>query len=333
MTRIARYTPAGEVLHVISRFVDEQWFMRSDDDRSYYLRLLGLALPKTDWRCLGYALMSSHIHLEMVAGNRPASSWSRRVNSPYAKRYNELHERIGPVFAGRADMWIESTAKVGHLLAYIHNNPVRAHVVRRAADSHWTSHRAYLGHAECPPWLDVERGLALSGLARNELDTWVHEQRGLRREDLSLEAIDREAKRLGRIVLGTPTVEPVGAPLLVRPHAHVRPSVGRIVQLVVEVLGLEDGQLFERGGGTVGLEARTIVIQASCTFGLSKSAAGDAIGLSPTSACRLSERSLSASGRAALTTVCDRLAREIESVLKNGKTSSAKYAEGAAADG
>ena len=318
---------------MISRFVDEQWFMNSDDDRSYYLRLLGLALPKTDWHCLGYALMSSHIHLEMVAGNRPASSWSRRVNSPYAKRYNELHERIGPVFAGRADMWIESTAKVGHLLAYIHNNPVRAGVVGRAANSHWTSHRAYLGHVECPPWLDVERGIALSGLAREDLDTWVHEQRGVRRNDLSLEAIDREAKRLGRIVLGTPKVEPLSAPLLFRPHAHVRPNIGRIVQLVVETLGLHDGQLFERGAGSLGLEARTIVIHASCTFGVSKSAAGDAVGISPTSACRLSERALSSFGRAALTTVCERLAREIESVLKIGKTSSANYAEGAEAEG
>jgi hypothetical protein len=134
-------------------------------------------------------------------------------------------------------------------------------------------------------------------------------------------------------MLGTPSVEPVAAPLLVRSHAHVRPSVGRIVQLVIETFGLENGQLFARGVGSIGVEARTIVVQASCAFGISKSAAGDAVGISPTSACRLSERALSASGRAVLTTVCDRLAREIESVLKNGKTSSANYAEGAPIDG
>jgi len=318
---------------VISRFVDEQWFMTSDEDRSYYLRLLGLALVKTDWRCLAYALMSSHIHLAMVAGRRPASTWSRRVNSPYAKRYNELHERIGPVFAGRADMWIEGTAKVGHLVAYIHNNPVRAGVVVRAGDSDWTSHRAYIGRTVCPAWLDVDRGLALSGLTREEVDSWVHEQRGLRRNDLSLQALDREAKRLGRIVLGTPRVEPVSAPLLLRRHAHMRPNPGRIVQLVIETLGLEDGQLFERGVGSIGVLARTIVVKAACTFGVSKSAAGDVVGISPTSACRLSERALDADGEAALRFVCERLAREIEAVLKNGKTSLDNYAEGAGTEG
>ena len=31
------------------------------------------------------------------------------------------------------------------------------------ADSPWTSHRAYLGLVEPPPWLPVERGLALCG--------------------------------------------------------------------------------------------------------------------------------------------------------------------------
>lgn len=303
---------------MISRFVDEQWFMNTDDDRSYYLRLLGLAIPKTDWHCLAYALMSSHIHLAMVAGRRPAQNWSRRVNSPYAKRYNELHERIGPVFAGRADMSIARTQRVGRLLAYIHNNPVRAGVVRRAADSSWTSHCAYVGLAQRPAWLDVERGLALSGLATAEFDAWVHEQRGTRRDDLSLEDIDREAKRLGRIVLGTPKVEPVEVPLLARPHTYLRPSVGRIVEIVTETLGLEGAELFRRTPGSIGVEARAIVVKASSAFGVSKTAAGAAVGISPTAACRLSERALSPRAETVLQLVCDRVGREIESVLKKG---------------
>lgn len=318
---------------MISRFVDEQWFMATDDDRTYYLRLLGLAIPKTDWRCLGYALMSSHIHLAMFSGARPAASWSRRVNSAWANRHNELNERIGPVFAGRADMWIESTQSVGHLLAYIHNNPVRAGVVTRAGDSHWTSHRAYLGHMQCPPWLDVERGLTLAGLARNEFDTWVHEQRGLRREDLSVEAIDREAKRLGRITLGTPTVSPLSAPLLARPHAFLRPNPKHVANIVAETLGLDSGQMLDKRSGGIGVEARAIVVKASYAFGLSKTAAGDAVGISPTAACRLCDRALSAGGEAALRVVCDRVARDIESVLMEGKTSPPKSAEGAAEEG
>jgi hypothetical protein len=49
------------------------------------------------------------------------------------------------------------------LLSYVHNNPVRAGVVEDPSDSSWTSHRAYLGEAAAPRWLDIRLGLHLCG--------------------------------------------------------------------------------------------------------------------------------------------------------------------------
>ena len=69
--RTARATPEGEVHHVISRFVDGRFFLTTDSERAHYLRLLGKALQKSDWTCLAYAVMSSHIHLAMIAGRKP----------------------------------------------------------------------------------------------------------------------------------------------------------------------------------------------------------------------------------------------------------------------
>ena len=332
MPRIARYTPAGEVHHVISRFVEERWFITTDEQRSYYLRLLGKALAKTDWSCLAFAIMSSHIHIAMLAGTKPSESWSRAVNAPFARWFNEMHERIGPMFAGRADMIIERTQRVAHLIAYIHNNPVRAGVVGRARESSWTSHRAYVG-GKAPGWLDVERGLALSGLSGDEIDDWVHEQRGLRRKDLSLEEIDREAKRYGRITLGTPRAEPVEVPLLGRAHTFIRPNPGRIGEIVIEVLGLEEGELHDRRHGSLGGVARAVLVQAGKRFGVPVSSSGEAAGISPTAASRLAQIVLDKRGEAALEIVCDRVRREVDSVLKNGKASPIKYAEGHEAEG
>jgi hypothetical protein len=60
------------------------------------------------------------------------------------------------------------------LVSYVHCNPVRAGVVAAADESNWTSHRAYLGVARKPPWLDVQLGLDLCGFSTGqELDAYT----------------------------------------------------------------------------------------------------------------------------------------------------------------
>lgn len=49
------------------------------------------------------------------------------------------------------------------LVAYIHLNPVRAHLFTRLDSFGWTSHRAYLGRDSAPDWLTLEHMLGLFG--------------------------------------------------------------------------------------------------------------------------------------------------------------------------
>ena len=323
--RIARYTPTGEVHHVISRFVEKRWFITSDEERSYYLRLLGNAMAKTDWSCLAYAVMSSHIHLAMIAGAQPSSSWSRRVNPAYANFYNEAHDRIGPVFASRATMWVESTTDVARLIAYLHNNPVRAGVVQRAGDSSWTSHRAYVADPSPPQWLARARGLALSGLSHDEFDEWVREQREPRREYQSLRAMDREAKRLGQISLGTPMRQPASAPLVARPFARLRPKPGHIIETVRDVTGVSDEALLSKS--RFGAEARALVVQAGMRLGVSKTSMGALLALSAQAAARLGDRCLGSAASRILEVVIDRVSSELSQQMRNGKPSPLEQAE------
>jgi REP element-mobilizing transposase RayT len=309
--RTARSLAPGEVFHVISRFVEERFFINTDDERSYYLRLLGNALAKTDWVCLAYALMSNHIHLAMVCGVQPAASWSRRVNPPYVNWYNELHDRVGPLFASRAKMSVARPENVGALIAYIHNNPVRARVVRRAVNSSWTSHRAYVGRVAAPSWLGHARGLELTGIAVNEFDDWVHARRTMKRDDPSLKEIDREAKRLGAIVLGTPKLAPLEVPLLARRTAHIRPTPGRIVEVVQETLGLERGEIFDLRRGSPGPSARAVAIQIGMRFGVPMSATGDALGIRKSAAARLGAVALDEANAQLVELIYVRLVREV----------------------
>jgi REP element-mobilizing transposase RayT len=173
MSRKPRHFVSGRIYHLISRFVDREWFINTERERSLYEHLLGAALSSSDWRCLAFAIMSNHIHLAMIAGADRLDSWIRRVHSPFAVAMNHNYERIGSVFVRGPKSLDVDASGVGHVIAYIHNNPVRASVVATAKQSPWTSHRAYLGIAP-PAWLHVQEGLALARFGDpNTFDEWV----------------------------------------------------------------------------------------------------------------------------------------------------------------
>jgi hypothetical protein len=120
-------------------------------------------LDRSDWSVLGYALMSSHVHLAMLAGDAPAWHLLKPLHTSFAVWINRTRGTLGPVFADRATTVVMEPGALGRLLPYIHNNPVRAGIVCSPEQSTWTSHRAYLAPAGAPPWLAVQRGLVLCG--------------------------------------------------------------------------------------------------------------------------------------------------------------------------
>jgi REP element-mobilizing transposase RayT len=174
MPRHKRRTVPGIAYHLISRFVDRDWFISTNLERANYLKWLGKAIARSDWKCLAYAIMSNHIHLAVVAGEDRLDSWVRRAHAPFADWMNRTHKRIGVLFVrGPKDLIIPND-RVGHVVAYIHNNPVRASVVSSARESAWTSHRAYAGLDPAPRWLSVDEGLLRAGFAeRSSFDSWV----------------------------------------------------------------------------------------------------------------------------------------------------------------
>lgn len=174
MQRSLRVFKVGATYHLISRFIAREWYITSDRQRGFYLELLGRALRYSDWTCLAYAVMSSHVHLVMVAGADPLDKWIRRVHSPFADTMNKEHDRIGNMFVRGPKDYLTPPDRVASLIAYVHNNPVRAGLVANASDSDWTSHRAYLGLTTRARWLDVTEGLARAHFTSpHELDAYA----------------------------------------------------------------------------------------------------------------------------------------------------------------
>lgn len=151
--------------------------------------------------------MSSHVHWAMKAGVRPSATVIKGLHAGFAGWLNALEGRLGPVFADRHRNLTFEGESCALLLAYIHNNPVRAGVVGDPSDSSWTSHRAYLGLEPAPAWLDVKLGLHLCGFdatASGRMrfhEMVISHASSARRIDLS--GGDMQARRLtARLVLG-----------------------------------------------------------------------------------------------------------------------------------
>jgi REP element-mobilizing transposase RayT len=183
MPRYPRLDASFAVHHIVSRFVNREFRLQTEADRAEYLRRAGLALARCDWRILGYALMSSHVHLVCRAGSQPSAALVKSLHTGFALWLNRSRARLGPVFAERHTTVVLDDDRTGPLLAYVHNNPVRAGIVAAAAYSTWTSHRAYLGLEDGPDWLDIEQGLRLSGCAhtaagRARFNAMVEERAG-----------------------------------------------------------------------------------------------------------------------------------------------------------
>jgi putative transposase len=164
--RYFRQFAPGHLVHIISRCLNGEFRLTSDADRLEYLDRLAHAQHRTDWQVAAYALMSNHVHLLAFAGEAPSAALIQPLHTGFARALNRRQGRLGPVFAGRHATHVVAPALAARTVAYLHNNVVRAGLVADAAGAEptWSSHRAYIGEAQIPPWLAVERMLVALGL-------------------------------------------------------------------------------------------------------------------------------------------------------------------------
>lgn len=160
--------------------------------RAYVLEKLGEKLHEHDCCLFAYCLMSNHIHLAALIGKMALDRLLQGLLCGTALRINVVRDRIGHAFANRFANHPLPRERAGYLVCYIHNNEQRANLVDAPKHSRWSSHRAYIGLAPRPDWLDVGLGLELCGFedttqGLHEFDQLVVSRSGTPRQpDLSL---------------------------------------------------------------------------------------------------------------------------------------------------
>ena len=146
MARQARIVVPGYPHHVVHRGNLRAQVFFSDDDRRFYLEMLGQCAAREGLKIWAYCLMGNHVHLIVVPEHKDALARGIGLcHQRYASAVNARNGWTGNLWANR---FYSSVLDEEHLLRavrYVELNPVRARMVAEAADWLWSSARAHLG--------------------------------------------------------------------------------------------------------------------------------------------------------------------------------------------
>lgn len=146
MPRKARTICPGTPHHVTQRGNRREDVFFTDEDRLTYLKWLTEYAEKHQIDVLAYCLMTNHVHLVVVpAAEEGLHRALKPLHMRYAQRINRREHWKGHLWQGR---FFSSAMDDNYLWAairYVERNPVRAKMVRKAENYHWSSAAAHVG--------------------------------------------------------------------------------------------------------------------------------------------------------------------------------------------
>ena len=152
MPRQGRILFARYPVHIVHRGVNRCAIFAGEGDHAFYLGLLQEFLPLAECELHAYVLMTNHVHLLLTPRYEgSAARLMKAVAQRHAQRCNRLWKRTGPLWEGRfKSSLVHSDIHAVNCHRYIEENPVRAGMVRHAAEYRWSSFRANAMGFPCP---------------------------------------------------------------------------------------------------------------------------------------------------------------------------------------
>jgi len=145
MARPPRLVIPGLPYHVTQRGNRRAQTFFEENDYALYRDLLAEAAAKAEVAIWCYCLMPNHVHLIVVPSDEDGL-W--RTFALAHRRYtgfiNARHRWTGHLWQGRFGAVVMDEPHLAHAMRYVSLNPVRARLVERPQDWHWSSVRAHL---------------------------------------------------------------------------------------------------------------------------------------------------------------------------------------------
>ena len=147
MPRISRATSNSKIHHVIVQGINKEYIFNNEKNILYYKKIILKLLKLSNITILSYCIMNNHAHLLIYCEKiEYLSKFMQRLNTSYSQYYNKQYNRVGYVFRDRyLSQDILDQKQLFICLKYIHNNPLKANMVKNIADYKYSSYREFLG--------------------------------------------------------------------------------------------------------------------------------------------------------------------------------------------
>lgn len=165
MPRHARKKSFTGIYHVLIRGINREKTFLDRSDFEKFVEIMARIKKETGFVLYGYCLMINHVHLLIGEGPEDISQIMKRIGTSYAMWFNKRHDRTGHLFQDRfRSECVEDDSYLLTVIRYIHQNPVKAGLVKNAEDYIWSSCRAYCsGYDNLPVLTDIDFILGLFG--------------------------------------------------------------------------------------------------------------------------------------------------------------------------
>ena len=238
---------------------------QSNDDYQLFLDILHEAIDLFSLRISAYCLMTNHYHLLVQTPEGNLSRCMHHINGVFTQRSNAVHGFDGQLFRGRYKaILVGEDSYLLQLVRYIHNNPLRAGIVKSAELYEWSSHRGYLSKAKKWNWLYKQFVMSMTTLDPKQQ---IKGYRAFMAEDENESFLKKMSLKKLPSVLGEQAFVRMIKDKFFEHKRHLEvpeskrlaPSGDRIINTVCEHYGIDEAQLLLTKRGTNN-EARSMAI-------------------------------------------------------------------------
>ncbi len=185
MPRAPRQKSESGIYHIMLRGINQQAIFEDEEDNQKFIETLKSYKAVSGYKVFAYCLMSNHVHILLKVEKEELDLIMKRIAGSYVYWYNWKYHRVGHLFQDRFKSEpVEDDAYFLTVLRYIHQNPMKAGIVKGIDDYQYSSYNDYINNNS----IVVDTEFALSMLNQEDFI----EFNNMQNDDLCLEINERD---------------------------------------------------------------------------------------------------------------------------------------------
>lgn len=131
--------------HVMTQGINKSYIFNNDQDIKYYISAMYDIKEKYNIKIIAYCIMNNHAHILIKTSSiQNLSKYMQCLNTKYAIYYNKKYNRVGYVFRDRyRSEGIFTERQLNNCINYIHNNPVKAKICKKAEEYPYSNYKFF----------------------------------------------------------------------------------------------------------------------------------------------------------------------------------------------